>query len=56
MKVLDPIRERYSELAGPRRAEVEERLEANAERCRAVAKSTMLEVKGKMGLKKVWKI
>jgi hypothetical protein len=35
---------------------VERRLEANAERCREVAKSTILEVKGKMGLKQVWKI
>jgi tryptophanyl-tRNA synthetase len=56
MKVLDPIRTRYTELSGPGRVEVEKRLEANAERCREVAKATMLEVKGKMGLKKVWKI
>jgi tryptophanyl-tRNA synthetase len=56
MKILDPIRARYAELAGDRRAEVETRLEANAARCRAVASETMLEVKGKMGLKKVWKI
>ena len=56
MKVLDPIRERHAELAGPRLREVERRLEANAERCREVAKSTILEVKGKMGLKQVWKI
>jgi len=56
MKTLDPIRARYTELAGDRRAEVETRLEANAARCRAVAAETMLEVKGKMGLKKVWKI
>jgi tryptophanyl-tRNA synthetase len=56
MKVFDPIRERHAELAGPRRREVESRLEANAEHCREVAKSTMLEVKGKMGLKKVWRI
>jgi tryptophanyl-tRNA synthetase len=55
MKTLDPIRARYAELAGDRRAEVETRLEANAARCRAVAAETMLEVKGKMGLKKVWK-
>jgi tryptophanyl-tRNA synthetase len=56
MKTLDPIRARYAELAGDRRGEVEARLEANAARCRAVAAETMLEVKGKMGLKKVWKI
>ncbi len=56
MKVLDPIRDRHSELAGGRRAEVSDRLEANAEACRKVAAQTILEVKGKMGLKKVWKI
>ena len=56
MKVLDPIRARYQELTGPRKAEVAERLEANAEHCRGVASRTMLEVKGKMGLKQVWKI
>ena len=56
MKVLDPIRARYAELSGPGRAEVEKHLEANAQRCREVARATMLEVKGKMGLKKVWKI
>jgi tryptophanyl-tRNA synthetase len=56
MKVLDPIRARYQELAGPRKTEVADRLEANAEHCRGVARKTMLEVKGKMGLKQVWKI
>ncbi len=56
MKVLDPIRERYGELSGGRKQEVADRLEANAETCRRVAAETILEVKGKMGLKKVWKI
>ncbi len=56
MKVLDPIRTRYAELAGDGRKSVEEHLEANAAQCRDVASKTMLEVKGKMGLKKVWKI
>ncbi len=56
MKVLDPVRTRYTELAGDRRGEVENKLEENAEKCRAVAQKTMIEVKGKMGLKKVWKI
>jgi len=56
MKVLDPIRERYAELSTGRKKEVEDRLEANAGKCRAVARDTMLEVKGKMGLKKVWRI
>jgi tryptophanyl-tRNA synthetase len=56
MKILDPIRNRYTELSGSRKGEVEDRLEANAAHCRAVAGRTMLEVKEKMGLKKVWKI
>ncbi len=56
MKVLDPIRERFGELSGSGRAKVEERLEANAVKCRAVAGDTIREVKEKMGLKKVWKI
>jgi hypothetical protein len=56
MKLLDPIRERYGELSGRRRQEVEDRLESNAARCRAVAGDTIREAKEKMGLKKVWKI
>jgi tryptophanyl-tRNA synthetase len=56
MKVLDPIRNRYAELSGGRSAEVMERLEDNAESCRKTAARTILEVKGKMGLNKVWKI
>jgi tryptophanyl-tRNA synthetase len=56
MKVLDPVRERYAELSGGRKQEVMDRLEANAETCRRVAGETILEVKGKMGLKQVWKI
>ncbi len=56
MKVLDPIRERYMELSGGRKQEAADRLEANAETCRRVAGETILEVKGRMGLKKVWKI
>jgi tryptophanyl-tRNA synthetase len=56
MSVLDPIRERYAELAGRGQKEVASRLETNAEQCRAVASQTMLEVKAKMGLSKVWKI
>jgi tryptophanyl-tRNA synthetase len=56
MKVLDPIRERHAELAGSRQKDVVQRLEANADKCRAVASETILEVKSRMGLKKVWKI
>ena len=56
MNILDPIRERYEELGGSRKQEVEDRLESNGAKCRAVASATMLEVKGKMGLKKIWKI
>ena len=56
MKVLDPVRERHAELAGSGKKKVEEKLEANAVKCRAVAGETIREAKGKMGLKKVWKI
>ena len=56
MKVLDPVRERYAALSGSGGKLVEERLEANGALCRGVAAETMLEVKEKMGLKKVWKI
>jgi tryptophanyl-tRNA synthetase len=55
-KVLDPIRQRHADLSGDGRKQVLDHLEANAEKCRAVAKETMLEVKGKMGLRKIWKI
>ncbi len=56
MKLLDPIRQRYAELDGDRRPEVEARMEENAAHCRKVAAQTMLEVKEKMGLRKVWKV
>jgi tryptophanyl-tRNA synthetase len=56
MEVLDPIRARHAELSADGGKKVEERLEANASRCRAVASRTMLEVKGKMGLKTTWPI
>jgi tryptophanyl-tRNA synthetase len=56
MKILDPIRARYGELSGAGRGEVEDRLEANAAKCRKVAAGTMLEAKEKMGLRKVWKV
>ena len=52
MKVLDPIRERYAELAGAGRKGIMERLDANGEKCRAVAATTMAEVREKMGLKR----
>lgn len=55
MAVLDPVRARYQDLAG-RRGEVRDRLSANAEHCRKVAGATILEVKEKMGLNRVWKI
>jgi len=55
MAVLDPIRERYNELSG-RKSYVRERLDANADHCRTVAAQTILEVKGKLGLNRVWKI
>jgi len=56
MKLLDPIRERHAELAGSGKKVVEDKLEANAAACRAVAGQTILEVKEKMGLKKAWNI
>jgi tryptophanyl-tRNA synthetase len=55
MKVLDPIQERYSNLAA-RKGEIRDILDRNAETCREVAGRTMLEVKEKMGLKPVWKV
>ena len=55
MTVLDPIRARYQDLSG-RKQEVRDRLSANAEHCRKVAGDTILEVTGKMGLNRIWKI
>jgi len=55
MEEFDPIQERYRSLsAQPSR--VREALDRNARTCREVAAQTMLEVKEKMGLSKVWKI
>jgi tryptophanyl-tRNA synthetase len=55
MAVLDPIRNRYQDLCG-KRPLVRERLDANADHCRKVAGDTILEVKARMGLNRVWKI
>jgi hypothetical protein len=55
MAVLDPIRNRYTDLAG-RTQQVRDRLEANAEHCRKVTGDTILKVKGRMGLSAIWKI
>lgn len=55
MKVLDPIQQRHNELAG-RPGEVRRRLDANAEKCRGIARDTILETKRRMGLRDVWKI
>ena len=55
MKVLDPIQERYKDFSS-RKQEVRKVLTQNAARCREVAKSTILEVKQKMGLSPVWEI
>jgi tryptophanyl-tRNA synthetase len=52
MKQLDPIRARHAELSGGKRKEVMERLDANAQKCRAVAAQTMTEVREKLGLKR----
>lgn len=55
MTVLDPIQERYKDFSS-RKQEVRKVLTRNAARCREVAKSTILEVKQKMGLSPVWEI
>ncbi len=55
MNVLDPIQDRYSDLAA-RKAEVRDVLDRNAEACRKVSAQTILEVKEKMGLTPIWKI
>ncbi len=55
MTVLDPIQERYKDFSS-RKQEVRKVLARNAARCREVAKSTILEVKQKMGLSPVWEI
>jgi tryptophanyl-tRNA synthetase len=55
MKVLDPIQERYRDLAA-RPGEVRQRLDASAEKCRRIAADTILETKERLGLRKVWKI
>ena len=55
MKVLDPIRDRYESLTKKKKM-VRDRLDANADRCRSVAKQTILEAKEKMGIAPVWKI
>jgi tryptophanyl-tRNA synthetase len=54
MKELDPIRERYSELAA-RPGMPGEVLERNAQVCREDAGRTLLEVKERMGLPRKWK-
>ena len=55
MNVLDPIQDRYSDLAA-KKAEVRDVLDRNAEACRKVSAQTILEVKEKMGLTPIWKI
>ena len=55
MTVLDPIRNRYADLAA-RRAEIRDILDRNAAHCRKVSGRTILEVKEKMGLTPVWKV
>ena len=55
MAVLDPIRQRYEVLA-TKKKEVRERLDVNGGHCRKVAAETMLEVKERMGLERLWTI
>ncbi len=55
MKVLGPIQERYAKLSLEKNRVIDI-LESNGEKCRKIAKETMLEVKEKMGLRPIWKI
>ena len=55
METLDPIRERYLALQA-RPGEVRDRLDQHGRHCRRVAADTMLEVREKMGLSKVWMV
>jgi tryptophanyl-tRNA synthetase len=55
MLVLAPIQERHSSLAA-NRAQVREKLSANAQACRQVAGATMREVKSRLGIAPVWEL
>ena len=55
MLVLDPIREKFERFSSNKK-DIRERLDRNADRCRNIARDTILEVKQKMGLNTVWKI
>jgi tryptophanyl-tRNA synthetase len=55
MKTLDPIQERHRELASAREV-VQARLDASAEKCRRIARDTILETKTRLGLRQTWKI
>jgi tryptophanyl-tRNA synthetase len=55
MAVLTPIRERNENLMKNAHS-IREILNNNAEKCKHIAKQTILEVKEKMGLNPVWKI
>ncbi|MBN2443726.1 MAG: tryptophan--tRNA ligase [Spirochaetales bacterium] len=55
MKVLNPIREKYENLKMNTHS-IREILNNNAEKCRHIAKQTILETKDKMGINPVWKL
>jgi tryptophanyl-tRNA synthetase len=55
MNVLNPIREKYENLKMNSHS-IREILNNNAEKCRHIAKQTILETKEKMGLNPVWKL
>jgi len=55
MNVLNPIREKYENLKKNKHS-IREILTNNAEKCRRIAKQTILETKEKMGINPVWKI
>lgn len=55
MKILNPIREKYENLKKNTHS-IREILNNNAEKCRHIAKQTILETKEKLGLNPVWKL
>lgn len=55
MNVLNPIRERYENLKKNTHS-IREILSNNADKCRHIAKQTILETKERMGLNPVWKL
>ncbi|MBN2531303.1 MAG: tryptophan--tRNA ligase [Spirochaetales bacterium] len=55
MRILNPIRERYENLKKNTHS-IREILNNNADKCRHIAKQTLLETKERLGLNPVWKL